>query len=337
MSNTLRNIGRLTGLLVAAGSAILLAGRVAKSRLKAKYPPPGTLIDVGGHRLHILCQGSGDPTVVFESGLGDPAVIWAKIYPEIAKITRVCLYDRAGLGWSEPGSQPPAAASIVEDLHTLLSKAGITGPCLLVGHSIGGIYVRLYAQRYPHQVCGMVLVDSSHEEQNVRAPQLFADFQQQATRTTLKQLALFKPFANIGAFALAPNRVPADPLLPHDTRATYQALAAKDATFLETVIAEEKAVDISLAHMRAVPNSTLGSMPLVVVSRGTSLLPPKTGLPPEIIQQVNRGWQQMQAELAALSSAGQQIIAEQSGHYIHLEQPQLVIDAIKQVIAVYRQ
>ncbi len=132
------------------------------------YPPPGELVDVGGHSLHINCVGEGSPTVILESGSGATSVDWANIQPEVANTTRVCAYDRAGSGWSEPGPGPGDPQQIAGELHTLLGNAGIDGPYVLVGHSFGGLYVRMYDDLYPNEVEGMVLVDSSHPEQSAR-------------------------------------------------------------------------------------------------------------------------------------------------------------------------
>jgi hypothetical protein len=127
----------------------------------AAYPPPGQLIDVGGHRLHLNCTGSGSPTVVLEPGLGEvsPAMAW--IAPAVAHDTRVCVYDRAGRGWSDPADGPQDAAQTAADLHTLLDRGHIPGPYVLAGHSFGGLYVLTFAATYPDQVAGLVLLDST--------------------------------------------------------------------------------------------------------------------------------------------------------------------------------
>jgi pimeloyl-ACP methyl ester carboxylesterase len=125
------------------------------------YPPPGQLIDVGGHRLHVNCTGSGGPTVVLEPGLGEvsPAMGW--IAPVVARDTRVCVYDRAGRGWSDPADGPQVAVQTTTDLHTLLDHAHIPGPYVLAGHSFGGLYILTFAATYPDQVAGLVLLDST--------------------------------------------------------------------------------------------------------------------------------------------------------------------------------
>jgi pimeloyl-ACP methyl ester carboxylesterase len=125
------------------------------------FPMPGQLIDVGGHRLHLNCTGSGSPTVVLEPGAGAMSSSLGLITPEVARTTRVCVYDRAGRGWSEPADTPQDGAQIAADLHTLLHNAHIPGPYVLAGHSFGGLYVLTFAARYPDEVAGMVLVDST--------------------------------------------------------------------------------------------------------------------------------------------------------------------------------
>jgi len=125
------------------------------------YPMPGRLIDVGGHGLHLNCTGSGSPTVVLQAGGGEMSSNLGWIAPAVARDTRVCVYDRAGRGWSEPADTPQDAATIATDLHTLLDRAGVPGPYVLAGHSFGGYYVLAFAARYPEKVAGMALVDST--------------------------------------------------------------------------------------------------------------------------------------------------------------------------------
>ncbi len=135
-----------------------------------KAAPPGKLVDVGGYQLYILCTGEGSPTVVLDSGRGGGSDDWQNVQPELAKFTRVCSYDRAGYGFSDPGPTPRTGQQIVNELHKLLVNAGIEAPYVLVGHSSGGLHVRLYASQYPDEVVGMALIDPSHEDQRLRIP-----------------------------------------------------------------------------------------------------------------------------------------------------------------------
>jgi pimeloyl-ACP methyl ester carboxylesterase len=132
---------------------------------RGRYPMPGRMIDVGGHKLHLDCTGTGGPTVVIEAGMGEPSTVMAWIAPAVATTTRVCVYDRAGRGWSESVAQPQDGVQVATDLHTLLERAGEPGPYVLAGHSAGGIYVLNFAQLYQEQVAGIVLLDSMHPEQ----------------------------------------------------------------------------------------------------------------------------------------------------------------------------
>src|SRR5207244_2745846 len=143
---------------------------LAEARDRRKYPPPGRLVDVDGHRLHLQCLGDGRPTVVLEAGLSTCSLDWSRVLPEVARLTRVCAYDRAGHGWSDRGSKPRTSQRLADELHTLLINAGIDGPYVLVGHSYGGQIARIFGTRYPDEVAGLVLVDSSHENQRSRIP-----------------------------------------------------------------------------------------------------------------------------------------------------------------------
>ena len=166
-----------------------------------RYPPPGTLVDVGGYRLHLHCVGEGSPTVIMEAGGGGNVLHWMLVQPAIAQSTRVCAYDRAGMGWSEPGPLPRTPQQIVAELHTLLSTASIPGPYILVGHSIGGKYARLYASQYPHDVVGLVLVDARHENvDTAMTPTMRADDRsnvqmQQRIYWSLGRLGVMPPHA----------------------------------------------------------------------------------------------------------------------------------------------
>ena len=170
----------MSGIVIGAAILVLfllvglvwILGSRAKKRLATQHPPPGQMVDVGGYRMHIHCQGdpAAGPTVVLDGGQGEPGLTWASVQPEVAGFARVCAYDRAGLGWSEASPKARTGSNIVEELHTLLTRAGVEPPYVLVGHSVGGLYARLYDQKYPGEVVGMVQVDAAHEDLNVRPP-----------------------------------------------------------------------------------------------------------------------------------------------------------------------
>jgi len=164
----------LCGLIVVAALTGAAYQWIATRKDLAANPPPGRLVDVGRHKLHIWCTGFGEPTVVLENGLGGGSGIvgWSFVQPEVAKFTRVCSYDRAGTGYSDPGPSPRTARRIAYELAQLLDRTGISGPLVLVGASIGGLFVRVFASEHGERVVGLVLVDASHEDQEMRVPRI---------------------------------------------------------------------------------------------------------------------------------------------------------------------
>jgi pimeloyl-ACP methyl ester carboxylesterase len=256
--------------------------------------PAANRVDVGGYHLYLQCLGTGSPTVMLEAGLDSPTEVWSLVQPAVARITRVCAYDRAGLGGSDAGPRPRTSATIATALHTLLRRAGISGPYVLVGHSIGGFHVRVYAHRYPDEVVGVVLLDASHPDQ------------------------------------LARERAALPPYQPGENGALTAARA--DLANTQPDPQEGFAWVPSAAQVRA--SGTLGALPLVVVTRGRSPLP--ATIPAGTRAHLEDVWQTLQAELAGLSTQSEHVVARQSGHFIQLDQPQLVIAAIQQVVDAAR-
>lgn len=304
------------------------AGAIAKSNLAKKYPAPGQLVDVGGYKMHIHCTGQGSPTVIMEAGTGDSLLTWSYVQPEIAKSTRVCSYDRAGLGWSEESPYPRTANPQVEELHKLLVNANVQGPYLLVGHSLGGMLVRMYARNYPDEVIGILLVDSLHEERTIRNPKMV-----KAVQGMTGQFRMLAFLSSSGIMALAPQTIP-NPGLPEDAYAQYQAIMATTRG-IETLLTELNASEVSSAEARALHMTNFGDMPLIVLSAGHG-----QAIPLFTEAENKQLWDELQieqSELAALSSGGKQIMAEQSGHYIQLDQPDLVVDAIREMMDTLRE
>jgi pimeloyl-ACP methyl ester carboxylesterase len=180
----------------------------------------------------------------------------------------------------------------------------------------------------------MVLVDASHEEQNLRFPEAHRQAEDQFAQQLVSGLRLPKLLNSIGLLALSPENYPSQflPPLPQATQETYKAVILSDTRFFETLTEETAAIGESFAAVRAAQITTLGDIPLIVLTRGLSTVPDPLGLSDEEAQQVEAVWDELQAELAALSSNGEQVIAEESGHFVHVDQPELVIDAIRQVV-----
>jgi pimeloyl-ACP methyl ester carboxylesterase len=262
-------------------------------------PGPFTgAFDIGGRYMFLTCAGEGTPTVVLEAGAGGGAAVWADVQPALVHVTRVCSYDRANVpgGASDPAPKPRSAAEVVADLHALLTVAGIPGPYVLAGHSLGGLYARLYASTYPGAVVGLVLVDATHEDQEGR-------------RAALLQ-----------------------PLLPTPPLATELG----DAPFVERVGDEQVDFERSAAQVRAArAAASLPSMPFVVLAHGLAP-EPEPGMPAELTEAQEQLWRELQADLAGLVPGGRLVIAARSGHGIQQDQPELVIEAIRAVVDVVR-
>lgn len=292
------------------------------------YPPPGNLVDVGGYHLHTNCSGEGKPTVVIDSGLGDFSLGWSLVQPEVAKFTRVCTYDRAGYGWSDLGPKPRTSQQIVRELHALLASAGIEKPYVLVGQSGGGLNVRLYASQYPGDVVGMVLVDPGHEEQWSRFPAQVWEMQI-ANMRVIKFLSLLTKLGLLRLFGRLTGPPESVKKLPSEIQPMY--LAAFSASYFNTFLDEFASLEESFAQVRT--TGALGDIPLIVLTGGDLLDQSRVRLPASFpMEEARRAWVEMHAELANLSSNGRHIVAERCGHGIHVDRPELVIDALYQVV-----
>ena len=246
-------------------------------------------VDVGGYHLFINCIGTGSPTVIMEAGWNDVGDTWRLVQPEIAEVTRVCSYDRAGLGNSEPGPEPRTMPQVVAELHTLLQNAGVEGPYILVGHSWGGSLMRLYAGLYQEEVVGLALVDSPHLD------------------TPQRSLAVLPPESPDDSESLKLYR-------------NWLTSSINDPTVK---------LDPELYEA-----GSLGDLPLVVLTAMNKQR--ADDFPADLNDKVNEIWLELQNELAQLSSNSTHIVSQESEHHIQKEQPDLVTDAILQVIEEVR-
>jgi pimeloyl-ACP methyl ester carboxylesterase len=225
---------------------------------RRNYPPPGQLVDVGGYKLHLYCTGTGTPTVILDPLFPGTVSNWAWVQPEIAKTTRVCAYDHAGLGWSDSGPEPRDEKQQARELHTLLTNAGVPGPYVLVGHSLGGLSVRMFADQYPSEVAGMVLIEATNPDTWKRLGR------PEGVGASHNQLAVGAFLARLGVFRLGLIPVPyaSDPDLPPQQRMELQAFL-NSAKMLDTVRAADSSWSVALEQVRHTGN--LGSKPLIIV------------------------------------------------------------------------
>lgn len=271
-------------ILALAGAAYQAVATAIDTR---SYPPPGQLIKVGDHRLHIHCMGDGSPTVILESAMPGASANWGWVQPDVARATRVCAYDRAGMGWSDPGPEPRDAHQIANELHALLENAGLDGPYILVGHSLGGLYARDYAAQYPETVAGMVLVDATH-------PDLWTHLPPELALPDEQTLAIFPPMAMIGVTRFY-TPFPVDPDLPEQQRAELAALQPTVKT-TTAIAAELRAIPATTEQVRAAGD--LGDIPLLVLTAGDAY----SQLSPELAAPAKQAWVALQDDLVTLSS-----------------------------------
>jgi len=278
---------------------------------------------MGGRRLHLLCAGKvSDHTVVIEAGSGNDVTLWQGILGRVSRFTHVCAYDRAGLGWSDPVSGPRSFDDRARDLHSLLERADIAGPYILVGHSYGGYVVRRFAAAYPQSVSGIILIDSPDEVWSFAAEGLL-DAQTIGAQEWRRGLAVQFGLLRL-ATRLFPDRF--DPLqgVPDEARGEQMALYFRSSRHF--AIADE------MAAYKAVPPEErrlygfgrLGDTPLVIVSRGRN--DPVTG------DQVYPEWDEAQKRLASLSTNSAHIVAARSGHMIQFADPGVIVSAIQRIL-----
>lgn len=309
----------------------------------ARIPPPGRLIDIGGFRLHLNCTGQGSPTVLLDAALGASSISWSLVQPALARITQVCSYDRAGFGWSDAGPMPRTAGRIAAELRTLLERAGVSPPFVLVGHSYGGLIMRVFASRYWSDTAALVLVDPAHPEDWVKpAPkeQLRIDrgvrLCRQGGRAARLGLArVVRALVSAGALSAARALVsvasrgalsrqdegilaPVSRLPPEARRPLKQFWTQPH--FFDALGSQIESVCVSAAEALAAAEGGYGDLPLVTIS---STDPGEYRL-------------RQQEALARLSTRGRHVVAAKSGHWIPLDEPQIVIDVVRDVVEALR-
>lgn len=331
---------RLSHILIAGAvaSATPVAPLPAQTVDHAPRPSLGKIVDIGGgQRLFLDCRGKGSPTVILEAGAGDLSFVWALVQDRVAEFTTVCSYDRGGYLWSDPGARPRTYAQLALELHTALDRAGVRQPYILVGQSYGGLVVRGFAKRYPRDVVGMVLVDAVHEDEHIvygGAPHLLrAEAKGRPfPEPHIQRDTAFLRMSHDSAVLTSSDPLPA-PLdrLPKDAREAWQ-WAQGQPLYRMTWAAEMDWSPEELARMheeRRANRRSLGSMALTVLARAQGGYDSGMTISADSLERERRA---LVAGLAKLSSRGEVIFAKSAGHNIHLEDPELVVRAIRSVV-----
>ncbi len=336
---------RLTAVLfmaaLLAGAASAGAGAAPQDE---RYARPGQLVRVDNHRLNVYCFGTGSPTVVFDSGWEDWAPAWAIVQPAVARFTRTCSYDRAGAGFSDPGPMPRTSVRIADDLHAALHRLHIPGPYVLVGHSFGSYNLRTFVDRYPSEVAGLVLVDGEDDD-ITSAKQRLQDHKDFASilaelRQCRAALAAGRPLP-----ALERRRRHAPDCSQQFFRGIPERMFSPvlNAAILHTARTKLALYDEVISEMAEMPADetyllthlhALGSRPVRILTAQNHFY--DTSKTPEALHREHLAFEHQhaatQARWLSLSTDSKQILAYRSGHYIELDQPDVVIDAIRDVV-----
>lgn len=311
-----RVAGTVVSVAVGLVAVVALVGAayesIAGSSDASHYPPTGRLVDVGGYHLHLDCRGEGSPTVVMDAGLGGSSLDWTLVQDELATTTKVCTYDRAGMGWSDTGPGPRTPKHIADELWALLNNAGLQPPFVLVAHSLAGKNARMFALAHPRAVTGMVLVDARSEYIDAATSKTDADAFSAAIGA---QGTIYTVARRLGVARLFGASLAGQPLVKNDLATEMVLLQTQPAAVAETVSEglARATDDDTLA------NSGLGSMPLAVIAASDSL-------------ENTPNWPTAQKQLSKLSTAGELVVAQHSGHYVQLEQPNVVINSVRAIL-----
>jgi pimeloyl-ACP methyl ester carboxylesterase len=307
------------------------------------HPAPGRLVNIGTHRLHLRCDGNGFPTVVFDAALGASSLSWSLVQPAIARITRACAYDRAGFGWSDAGAHPRSAGRIADELFELLDRANVVGPYVLVGHSFGGLVMRLFTARHPDKVAGLILIEPAipeewidpqeHQRGQIARGTRLCRYGAFAARSGLARIV--SGLVRVGA--LGPARALVSVVsrgglrredegilapiwkLPPDARRVLRQMWTQP-KFFEALGSQIEHICASAAEVLRETRAGYGQLPLVVMSASTAA----------------ESRLQADSTLARTSTRGRHMRVSDTGHWIPLDAPQAVIDAITTMVTDIR-
>jgi len=308
------------------------APATAEDQRMLPYAQPGQLVDIGGRRINMHCAGSGAPTVVLMAGIFSWSLVWYKTQPVIAQKTRVCAFDRAAYGFSDPAPRPQILSEVVDDLHAVLKAGSIPGPYVLVGHSLGGLEARVYTQRWPQEIVGMVLVDTA------QAAEGLIDESQPGFDEAAGEESYTADMLHCAALVARGRFEPSSPefkfcsaSLPSDTPAAFRKVWPQ--FFTADYFADKASLMASVYTHRydSADHQHLGAMPLVVLSAENSFdVDTPAGV--RFWQAYEKSWYAGHEALAHLSSRGVHRLIRESRHHIQLDKPQAVIDAVDDVL-----
>ncbi|HEY4832629.1 MAG TPA: alpha/beta hydrolase [Waddliaceae bacterium] len=283
-----------------------------------RYPPSGRLVDIGGYKLHLDVRGEGQGkiTVVCDAGLGGTSLGWSLVQAEVSKFARICSYDRAGYAWSDPSSSKRTSINIANELHLLLEKAKVSGPYILVGHSFGGANMMVFADLYPEETIGVILVDSVHEDMLKKLPNPSQKFFDKIISHSIVQGLLaasgYKRLkgqtTEIGRMFFPLSEPIRNAYYAQMNKTGYTQIVSKEMDCLE-----ESLLQLARCHIQ--------DKPLIIITAGIASS-----------SEEGKIWKELQKNLLFKSNKSKQIVAENSDHMINHHQPQIIVDAIKELV-----
>lgn len=317
----------LLGILIVILGVGAIYQALATSCDRKRFLLPGKVVQINDKNWHYQIMGEGHPTVIVESGAGGTHLDWQLVQPEVAKFTRILTYDRAGYGWSDSSLEPRTAEQVVGELRQLLREVELQPPYVLVGMSLGGLSTRLFAYHYPEEVAGMVLVDVAHERMYEDTPVEWVELNKRLEGLLIHivpmmgRIGLLRLLVTFDALPMAAGLFQK---FPPSLRSLAKALYSQT-QFGETFAQESAAVSVSMNQIEQTRQTKLfPDIPLIVLSAGK----PDFDITQEVVEKL----QALHADLAKDSLQGVHIIAHESGHAIQLDKPEVVIDAIRQVV-----
>jgi pimeloyl-ACP methyl ester carboxylesterase len=310
--------GAIAVLVTLGALAVAGAGYnwLAVRHLRSIYAPPGKLYAVNGKAMHLYCTGEGAPTLVLEAGMGNDSLIWVKVQPPLSKTTRVCSYDRIGVGWSEAQDGGRDSNSVADRLHALLSEAGVRGPIVLMGHSIGGLHTRAYASRFPDEVAGLVLVDSPAPFELTNVPAEVRVLRHRADR----DMAMRKWRTALGVARLMGECSRVQP--GFEPYADWLKADSCIPSHFDAILAEAAASEMS--GQETLGKGPFGDLPVLIISSDPNESPAGSPFSAETLRRMATVRDAGQEDLKKLSKRSRRLIAKGSRHYVQIDRADLL-------------
>ena len=304
---------------------IAASGSFYELMLSQTYPAPGQFVVVGDHQLHLRKMGEGSPTIILEAGSAESSLIWRDLPEQLAKFAAVVSYDRAGYAWSEKAKTPRTGENIVSELYAALQKLDMEGPYILVAHSAGGLYSRLFAMKYPEVVAGLLLLDPTPENFSQESAMIYAKEGIDPNDTGLPSDTMLRVMKHTGILRLLKDSLLSQ--LPEEERSRFIDVEL-NGSYVDTIEQENSLLGLTEKELQG---QKIGSIPLRIITHGVPNDATLLGMSVESSNRLEDIWQKLQQETLQISSDSKLIVAKNSGHMIMHDEPELVLETIREL------